>query len=92
MGLPPTGRGNGRGGYTGVGDIHHPPPEHSRTIYCNTDNYGPVSGGGVAPRVKGVEAVMVSGGPGSMGETDGGSYGRIGNIGEGGRVDWGRDQ
>ena len=92
MVLPPTCRGNGVVGHTGVVDIRRPPTEHSRTIYCNTDNYGPVSGGGVSPRVKGVEAVMVSGGPGSMGETDGGSYGRIGNRGEGGRVDGGRDQ
>ena len=30
----------------GGGYLHLPPPEHSFTVYCDQENYGPVSGGG----------------------------------------------
>ena len=48
------GRVNGGGGPTGGVNIRRPPPEHSRTVHCDQDYYGPVSGGGVTSGNKGV--------------------------------------
>ena len=45
MGLPPSGGCDGRGGLAGDGELHLPTPEHSCKVYCDQDNYGPVSSG-----------------------------------------------
>ena len=60
VGLPPTGGGDDRGGPTGSGDLCRPSPEHGRTIDCDQDHYGPVSGGGVTPGDEGAELVVGS--------------------------------
>ena len=52
---------DGGDGITGGGDIHIPPYEHSSTVHCNQAHYGPVSGGGAASRVKGVQYVVETG-------------------------------
>ena len=89
--LPPTGEGDGGGVHIVVGDICIPPPEHSRTIYCDKSHYGPVSGDGAEPWGKGVEAVVGSGGLGTEGVADGSSDIGIGTGVEGQRVDRGGD-
>ena len=65
----------------------------NRTIYRNTVHYGPVSGGSAAPRISGIEGVVVTGGNISRGDTGGGSGGggRNGLGDAGGRGGRGRD-
>ena len=57
MGLPTTGGGDAIGRHTGGGDLHHPPPEHGRTIHCNQAHCVPVSGGSATTEEKCVKAV-----------------------------------
>ena len=57
-GIPPTGKGNGRGRHTGGGYLHCYPPEHGHTIDYYQAHYKPVSGGRATPRDKVVEAVV----------------------------------
>ena len=45
LGLPLNGGCYGGGMLAGDGDLYLPFTEHSRAVYCNQANYGPVSGG-----------------------------------------------
>ena len=83
MGISPDGGRDGRGGTTGGGDLHILPPEHSCTVYCDQDHYGPVSGGGAEARVKGDQAVVGAGLIGCGGDADGGLGGRTDGGGGG---------
>ena len=60
MGLSPAGESDGGGGITREVDLRLPPPEHSRTVYCDQAHYGPVSDGGSEAWVKGGKAVVGS--------------------------------
>ena len=73
MDIPHPGGGHGRGGHEGGGDLRWNPSEHFRWIYTDKARYGPVFGGGVAPRSAGFEAVVGTGGTRSGGYTEGGA-------------------
>ena len=60
--VPYPGGGNGGGIHAGGGYIRHPLTECCHTNYCDKAHYGPVSGGGAAPRGTSFEAVMGTGG------------------------------
>ena len=81
MGLYLSGGHCGSGCIAGDGDLHIPPPEHSRTVYCGQAYYGPVSGGGAEAGVKGDQAVVGAGLIVCGGDADGGS-----GVGTDGRV------
>ena len=53
MGIPPSGGRGGGGRTTGGGELRLLPPEHSCTVYCCQDHYGPVSGGRAEAGIKG---------------------------------------
>ena len=61
MGLPSVGVCNGGSWFAGGGDLRLLPPEHSRTVYCDQANYGPVSGRKVESGAKGVNEMLVTG-------------------------------
>ena len=82
-GIPPSGGRNDGGCTAGGRDLHILPPEHSHTVYCDQAHYGPVSGGGAEARVKGSQAVVVSGRVGCGGYADSGSGGGMGGGGIG---------
>ena len=68
------------------GYLHLPPPEHSRTVYCNYEHYGPVSDGRVETVTAGIHAVFGSGRGGHGGGADNGSAdGKNGREREDGR-------
>ena len=73
MDAPSHGGGNGVGRSSGDGDLRHSPSEHLCKIYPNKAHYGPVTGGGMAPRSLGLEAVVVTGRTKHIGDTRGGS-------------------
>ena len=83
MGVPPSGGVNVGGGFAGVGDLCIPPLEYSCTVHCNQPHYGPVSGGGEASGVMGLQVVVESGRIGLGGGVDSGSGGRAGVEGGG---------
>ena len=81
------GGGDDGGGRAGGGDLHHLTQEHPHAIYHNKAHYGPVSGGGTAPRSAGFKVVMVTGGNkygGNVGDVLGGRS-VLGLGGAGGR-------
>ena len=82
VGLPPAGGCNGIGGLAGGGYLCFPPPKHSRKVYCNQANYGPVSSGKTEARAKGGKEVVGVGRFGFGGDADGGSGGGIDGGGE----------
>ena len=63
---------DGGGGINGGWYLHLPPPEHSRTVYCDQAHYGPVSGVRAEAGVKGGQAVVGEGRLGLLGDTYGG--------------------
>ena len=69
------------------GDLRLPPPEHSKIVYCYQYHYEPVSSGGEASRVMGVQSVVEIGRLGLGRDAD---YGLGGGTDGGGGVD-GRD-
>ena len=71
----PAGGSDGRGGVTGGGDLHLPPPEHIHTVHCNQVYYGPVSGGGEVSGVMSGQSVVGIGWLGLGRDVDGGSGG-----------------
>ena len=83
MDIPPSVGHDGRGGTVGGGDLRLPPPEHSHTVYCDQDHYGPVSGGGAENGVVGLQAVVGAGRNVCGGDSDGVSGGRTDGGGEG---------
>ena len=83
MGLSPSGGRDGGGRTAGGGDLSIPPPEHSRTFFCDQVHYGTVYGGRAESRVKGDQAVVGAGRTGYGGDADGGSGGRTDGRGEG---------
>ena len=83
MGVSPSDGRNGRVGITGGGYLHLPIPEHSRTVHCNQEHYGPVSGGVAEAGVKFIHAVVGEVWIGLGGDADGSSGGRT--DGGGGR-------
>ena len=58
MGVSYSVGSDGRGGITGIGDLRLMLTEHSHTVNCNQDHYGPVSGVGAVSRVKDGKAVV----------------------------------
>ena len=68
---------------TGGGYLHSLPPEHSRTVYFNQANYGPVSGRKMDIGAKGGNKMVVTGGFGVGGDTDGGPGGGTDGGGRG---------
>ena len=49
---------NGKVGITGSGGLRLMLPQHSCTVHCNQDHYGPVSGVRSVSRVKDVQSVV----------------------------------
>ena len=97
MSLPPAGGRYGGGGIAGGGDLRLPPSEHSRTVYCENDHYGPVADSRAEAGVKGDQSVVVAGRIRCGGDADGGSGGGMdgggevnGKDGEGDRLSRGR--
>ena len=86
MGVYPSGGRGGRGRITGGGDLCLPLTEHSRTVHCDQDHYGPMYGSGAEARVKGGQAVVGAGRLGLGGDADiglgGGTDGGIGGDGQ----------
>ena len=86
MCVPFCGGDNVGCGNVGGGDLHCPPSENYCRIYLDKAHHGPVYGSGAAPRILGIEEVMVTGGTipiGSMGVSLGGIYrNRIGGVGK----------
>ena len=60
MDVSPAGGSDGLGDIIGVGYLHLPPPEHSRTVHYYQAHYGSVSGGGEASVVVGVQSVVIT--------------------------------
>ena len=58
MGISSSGGGNGGGGTKVDINVRCLLPKHYCAIYCDKANCGPVSGGGVASRSAGFEAVV----------------------------------
>ena len=92
--IPSPGRGNGRGGTAIDRNLRRQSPDHYCKIYCDKDNYGPMSGSGAAPRGAVFEAVVGAGENKSGGDTGGGTGvgDEKGLMGAGGRGDGGRER
>ena len=71
--VPLLGLGNVGGGGAGGGYLSQTQSEHRHPIYCNKAHYGPVYGGGAAPRSLGIEAVARTRGNWYIGDMGGGS-------------------
>ena len=74
--LPPAKGCNGGGRFVGGGDLRPSPSEYSGVIYCDLEQYGPVSGIEADARDKGDNAVVEKVGSGFRGDTDGGPGGK----------------
>ena len=61
MGIPPSGGSDGEVGTARGGYLRLPMPQQSRTVYCNHDHYGLVSGGGEEALAKGDQSVVRTG-------------------------------
>ena len=83
MGVSPSKGCDGGFGITVGQDLCLPPTEHSCTVHRNQAHYGPVSGGGEIPGDKVVQAMVLSGGAGLVGDLNGGSAGGTGGEGGG---------
>ena len=79
--IPPAGISDGGGRTIEGGDLRLLPLEHGRTVYCNHEHYGPVSGGGEETGFKVVQAVVGTGRGGCGGYVDSG----LGRGADGGR-------
>ena len=98
MGVSLSGGRDSGGRINGGGYLRLPPPEHSRTVYCKQDHYGPVSWGRDADGVKGGQVVVESvqlglGGNANIdlrGGTDGGGGGDWWE-GNGNELNWWED-
>ena len=80
MDVPFSGGFNVIGGCERGRDLRRSLLEQCHAIYCDTSHYGPVSGGGAAPRSLGIKAVVGTGGTRYRGDMGGGSGGRGGNV------------
>ena len=89
--IPPSGGRDDGSGTSGGGDLRLPTPEHVRTVNCNQDHYGPVSGGGVETRAKDIQAMVGTGWGGCGRDTDSGSGGETDGGGGGYGLDGDRD-
>ena len=87
MGVSPTRGRDGGGGIIGGVDLRLPLTEHSHTVHCNQDHYGPVSGGGAEAGDKGGQLVVGEGRLGLGGDADCGSGGGMDGGGGGDRRD-----
>ena len=72
MGITPAGFRNGGGDTEGSEDLILPPPEQSCTVYCDQDQYGPVTDSGAYSRVKDDQVVEGALWIGCGGDADGG--------------------
>ena len=81
-GIPPAGGRDDRYGTAGGRYLRIPPPEHSCTVYCDQDHYGPVSNGGAEAGVKGNQTVVGAGRIGCGGYVYGGLGGGTDGGGE----------
>ena len=81
MGIPDYGGGNEGSGNGGDTEVHNTETEHSRAIYCDTNDYGPMRAGHPAARSAGVLAVVGARHniPGGGEETGGGVNDKIGD-------------
>ena len=88
MSVFPAGGSDGRGRIDVGQNLHIPPTEHSRTVHCNQDHCGPVSGGVEASGFKGGQAVVgtkrLRHGRDADGGSRGGTDGGVGGDGRGG--------
>ena len=75
MGIYPAGVRNGGGRLSGGGDLHLPPLEHSGTVYCDQDHYGPVPGGVAEAVIEDGQSVVGAGSPVFGGDADSVSVG-----------------
>ena len=57
--IPSPGGGDGGGSNSGYRNLRRQLPEHCHTIYCDKNNYGPVSSGDEAFWGASSEAVMI---------------------------------
>ena len=91
MGLTPSGGGNGGGGISGGGEIRLQPPQHCSTVYCDQENYGPLSDGETEAGTKFGNRMVGTGNFGFGGDADGGlgggTYGGGGGDGQDGDGD-----
>ena len=81
MGVSPAGGGDRVGWFTGGGYLYHSPPDHNHAVHCDHTHYGPVSGGGEAPGVTYIQAVVGSVRPGIGVDADGVMRGGTGGVG-----------
>ena len=72
MGITPAEVCGRRSVTSGGGKLRLSVPEHSRTVYCDQDHYGPVSGVGAETGATDVQAVVGTGRIGFGGDTGGG--------------------
>ena len=76
--LPTAGCGDDGSGFGGDGDVHPPPPEYRRPVYCDSSDTGAISGGGATdgsagdPTVVGAVRPQLWTGGREVGGTDGG--------------------
>ena len=75
MDIPPTVGRNGEGMTAGGRYLHLPPPEHSRTVHYDWDQYLCVSGSIAETKAKSLQAVVKAGQGGCGGDLVGGSGG-----------------
>ena len=72
VGITPAEVRDRRGVTSGGGKLRLSVPEHSRTVYCDQDHYGPVSGVGAETGATNVQAVVGTGRSGFGGDAGGG--------------------
>ena len=91
LGIPTFGRGDGRGGLAGGGNLCHPPTEHSCTVHRGYTQDGYLSGSGASPWGTDVPVGMIPGEFGPGGDVGGGKCGiddRDGGIWRRARIIW----
>ena len=93
LGLPASGGGTGGSGARGDTEVNNTEAEHSRTIYCDATDSGPMRAGHPAAGSEGVSAVVGAGRnrPGGGDGTGGGVNDEIGD-GVGGGVGRGTER